>query len=126
MLKKVQETTIFFGESNTNLWTRYGEVVTQLQLYKLLTCVSGNTYDDVCTTPGPSPQQSQAPYRPTSGYEDVRDLHQNMPDLLQKHAEPSDISPYATTGNVTVHAESVPSEYAYASVDELKVLNKLL
>ena len=38
------------------------------------------------------------------------------------HPESDDISPYATTGSITVHAENTPSEYAYASVKELKVL----
>ncbi|XP_038078348.1 multiple epidermal growth factor-like domains protein 10 isoform X2 [Patiria miniata] len=84
--------------------------------------VAGNPYDDASSLPVPPAQHSSAPFRPTSGYEDVKELHQNMPDLLQKHAEANDISPYATTGNVTVHAENGPSEYSYVSVDELKVL----
>ncbi|XP_022081695.1 multiple epidermal growth factor-like domains protein 10 [Acanthaster planci] len=85
---------------------------------------TGNTYDDASSMPMLSAQQSATSYRPTSGYEDVSELHKDMPNLPREHVEPSDISPYAATGNVTVHAENVPSEYSYVTVNELNVLKE--
>ncbi|XP_033624974.1 multiple epidermal growth factor-like domains protein 10 [Asterias rubens] len=101
--------------------TRKLERTEEAEQIPMTTGVADNAYEDASSSPMNSLQITQSPFRPTSGYEDVTDLHKNMPDLLP---EADEISPYATTGNITIHANAAPSEYAYVGGKDLKAFQQ--